>query len=507
MGKVKKTVFPAHDSKEMLANRFCEFFTGKFETIRSELSKSKQVNVSEALKSDIQYVGQKLVDFFEATNKEIYVIMGAPTKSCENDPIPTSLLKPCIEELLPLITVIINKSLSGSSEPTTFKEAIIRPILKKPELDCKELKNYRPVSNLPFISEILENVVSKRLKHHLEMNNLQEPLESAYRACYSTETALLRVHHDILSALDKNSCMALMMLDLSAAFDVIDHTILLRRLRFSFGISGAALEWIESYLTQRTQRIVIGGSASEDLVLRSTTRLSAWTSLSQLKRSFTHQLDFDGSVICKSDCVKNLGVFFNKSLTMENQISAVSKSCFYHLRNISRIRPFITEDACKTPIVALVTSRLDYGNALLYGITETNISRLQRVQNTAARIVTRTKKHDHISEVLISLHWLPVKFGTYYKILLYTFKVLQGTSPSYLKELITVDKPSRTLRSYDSKQLVKPRVRTKTYGTRRFDHAAATSWNGLPDALRFQTSLLAFKRDLKTHLFKIAYDV
>ncbi|XP_062613812.1 uncharacterized protein LOC134275555 [Saccostrea cucullata] len=228
---------------------------------------------------------------------------------------------------------------------------------------------------------------------------------------------------------------------------------------------------------------------------------------SQLKRSFTHQLDFDDSVICESDCVKNLGVFFNKSLTMETQISAVSKSCFYHLRNISRIRPFITEDACKTLVVALVTSRLDYGNALLYGITETNISRLQRVQNTAARIVTRTRKHDHISEVLISLHWLPVKFRTYYKILLYTFKVLQGTSPSYLKELITVYQPSRTLRSYDSKQLVKPRVRTETYGTRRFDHAAATLWNGLPDALRFQTSLLAFKRDLKTHLFKIAYDV
>ncbi|XP_062605752.1 uncharacterized protein LOC134267560, partial [Saccostrea cucullata] len=191
---------------------------------------------------------------------------------------------------------------------------------------------------------------------------------------------------------------------------------------------------------------------------------------------------------------------------METQISAVSKSCFYHLRNISRIRPFITEDACKTLVVALVASRLDYGNALLYGITETNISRLQRVQNTAARIATRTRKHDHISEVLISLHWLPVKFRTYYKILLYTFKVLQGTSPSYLKELITVYQPSRTLRSYDSKHLVKLRVRTETYGTRRFDHAAATLWNGLPDALRFQTSLLAFKRDLKTHLFKIAYD-
>ncbi|XP_062613811.1 uncharacterized protein LOC134275554 [Saccostrea cucullata] len=254
MGKVKETIFPAHDSKEMLANRFCEFFTGKIETIRSELSKSKQVNVSEALKSDIQYVGQKLIVFTEATNKEIYdIIMGAPTKSCESDPIPTSLLKPCIEELLPLITVIINKSLSGSSVPTTFKEAIIRPILKKPEFDCNELKNYRPVSNLPFISKILEKVVSKRLKHHLEVNNLQEPLQSAYRACHSTETALLRVHHDIVSALDKNSCMALVMLDLSAAFDVIDHTILLRRLRFSFGISGAALEWIESYLTQRTQ--------------------------------------------------------------------------------------------------------------------------------------------------------------------------------------------------------------------------------------------------------------
>ena len=162
-----------------------------------------------------------------------------------------------LEYLLPLITAIINKSLVESKVPLSFKKANIRPLLKKPNLDKEELKNYRPVSNLPFLSKILEKLVAKRLETHLSSHRLHDNLQSAYRTGHSTETALLKVHHDIAEALDRKCMAALVLLDLSAAFDVIDHKILQTRLEHSFGVTGSALSWIKSYLSDRSQCVAI----------------------------------------------------------------------------------------------------------------------------------------------------------------------------------------------------------------------------------------------------------
>ena len=120
-------------------------------------------------------------------------------------------------------------SLIDSSVPSTFKKAVVRPLLKKPSLDKEVLKNYRPVSNLPFISKVVERVVATRIESHIILNSLHDDMQSAYRTGHSTETALLRVHHDITYALDNNACVILLILDLSAAFDVIDHDILFDR--------------------------------------------------------------------------------------------------------------------------------------------------------------------------------------------------------------------------------------------------------------------------------------
>jgi hypothetical protein len=170
--------------------------------------------------------------------------------------------------VLPIITEIINRSFSNATVPASFKNAIVRPLIKRPGLDNDELKNYRPVSNLPFLSKILEKAVASRLDQHLNTNELNDHAQSAYRAGHLTETALLRVHHDIVSALDENSCVALVMLDLSAAFDVIDHDILIGRMEHSYGISGSALAWFGSYLSGRTQQVAIGKTVSSIFQLR-----------------------------------------------------------------------------------------------------------------------------------------------------------------------------------------------------------------------------------------------
>ena len=125
--------------------------------------------------------------------------------------------------------------------PSALKQAIVKPLIKKPTLDNENLKNYRPVSNLPYIGKLVERVVVTQLDSHMSLNNLHEPLQSAYSRNHSTETALVKVTNDILMALDKRKCAYLVLLDLSAAFDTIDHQVFLDRLRLENGVCGDAL--------------------------------------------------------------------------------------------------------------------------------------------------------------------------------------------------------------------------------------------------------------------------
>jgi hypothetical protein len=117
----------------------------------------------------------------------------------------------------------------------------------------------------------------------------------------------------------------------------------------------------------------------------------------QVKHFSDFRLKFDGTVLSDVSCVKNLGMYFDKTISMEQQASAITRSCFQQIRNIGRIRSLISVDACRTLVSSLVISRLDYGNALLYGTNNKIISKLQRVQNTAARLITRKRKYDSIT--------------------------------------------------------------------------------------------------------------
>jgi hypothetical protein len=151
--------------------------------------------------------------------------------------------------------------------------------------------------------------------------------------------------------------------------------------------------------------------------------------------------------------VRNLGVVFDKTLSMEKHVNSVSRTCHYHMRNIGRIRRYLTDDACRTIVESLVTSLLDVVNVLLPCLPSTIISRLQRVQNTAARIIARIPRCEHITPVLKQVHWLPVEKRSRCKVLLHTYKALNGTSPSYITNLIEQYQPARSLRSQSRSQL------------------------------------------------------
>jgi hypothetical protein len=212
------------------------------------------------------------------------------------------------------------------------------------------------------------------------------------------------------------------------------------------------------------------------------------------------------TLINSSASVKNLGSIWDQSMNMEEHISHICKACYYHLRNISAIRDSLTRSATEKLIHALITSRLDNGNALLCNLPKNLIAKLQRVLNTAARIVTRSSKHSSISAVLKELHWLPIAARIKFKICIMTWKILNNAAPPYLKELIVPYTPSRSLRSNDSLLLSVPRSRV-AYGDRAFTVAAPKLWNCLPLPLRQITCCSAFKKALKTHLFKDSYEL
>jgi hypothetical protein len=470
-----------------------------------------------------------------------------------------------------------------------MKQALVTPLLKKPSLDCQLLKNYRPVSNLSFISKVLERVVASRLNQYMEDNHLQEQLQSAYKSGHSTETALVRIQNDILSSVDKQGLVILVLLDLSAAFDTIDHDVLLTRLHSMLGISGAALEWFRSYLTERTQSILIDNTRSKSMSLEwgvpqgsvlgpllfliyilplghlirkhalqfhgyaddtqlyitvsPVSQLSAesavtglegclvdihsWMSQNMLKlnndkteivvigtKAQRNKIDIQTlsvagqAVTVRSEPVSNLGAILDPALSMAKQVSKMVKAASYHLRNISRARRFLTVDAAKQAVVSLVLSRLDYCNALLAGLPQYLVSRLQRVQNAAARVVLQIPRRDHITPALISLHWLPVKHRIIYKLLVLAFKCVHLSAPIYLQELVIKHKPARQLRSAcDTTLLAVPKTRLVTYGDRAFTTQAPILWNKLPPSLREAPNILSFKQQLKTYLFRTAYNL
>ena len=192
------------------------------------------------------------------------IVINSNTTSCELDPIPTFLLKQCIHELLPVLTRIINLSIKNAEMPKVYKKAIIRPLLKKPNLN-QVLSNYRPVSNLSYVSKLIERAICTQFKRHLHVNGLNETFQSAYRAFHSTETALVKVFDDILNHMDNGNAVFMALLDLSAAFDTVDHRILLRRLENSMMVSGSALDWFRSYLTERTTCVCVNGEYSDEV--------------------------------------------------------------------------------------------------------------------------------------------------------------------------------------------------------------------------------------------------
>ena len=254
MGKDKSSPLPDHTDEESLANDFADYFMSKIGKIREELEgyplyKPQGWNVRE------------FSNFRLFSNEEVRtIIMGMKMKSCEIDPIPTELLKKCLVEVLPTITKIINISLRDGVFVDEWKTAIICPLLKSLSLEIQKSASYRPVSNLPFLSKVLEKCAMDRFNEHCGLQSALPEYQSAYQRDHSCETSILKLVNDILWAMENQECTAVMVNDLSAAFDTIHHRILLEVMSENLGVKDTALSWFNSYLRPRSCKVNIGKS-------------------------------------------------------------------------------------------------------------------------------------------------------------------------------------------------------------------------------------------------------
>ena len=174
------------------------------------------------------------------------------------------------------------------------------------------------------------------------------------------------------------------------------------------------------------------------------------------------------------------------------------------MRDLRRIRCHLDLDSAKLLATTLVSSHLDYCNSLLYGIADIDLTRLQRVQNQLARLVTKSPPFTRSISLLCSLHWLPVRFRILFKINLLTYKTLLEKQPVYLHSMLAASIPSHSLISNNDNNLSVPRVQTNT-GARAFHSCTPSLWNNLPLSVRSASSVATFKKYLETHLFDLAF--
>ena len=486
------------DMKE-LADEFNIFYTSVGVKAAEE---SKKIAIANNLPSlqpnNLVYNNTDEFNFHPVSSYEIRKIVNSfPSyKAPGVDKVSVSVIKDALPIILPILTEIVNRSLLTAVFPLAWKKSVAIPILK--EGDYEIPNNNRPVSLLTVASKICERAALNQLMEYMSLKGRLTEHQSGNKKMHSTETLNILVSDMILDAMDRKELTAVVLLDLSKAFDSIEHSLLFKKLH-SMGVSRKALDWFKSYLSDRTQSVRIGHAISEaraitygvpqgsilgpalfsiyinDLpttpivcplesyvddskiylsfsykdinvaeiqLTNDLRRIAAWCCSNSLlanpektklllfgtTQMLNHVLDFRVTFLEKElrpvSSARDLGMEFDECLSYDEHITHVVSKCTKSLCQINRVKHILDSRTLIVIINALVFSKLYYYSSVWANTSKKNIAKLQTVQNFAARIVTGTRKYDHITPVLQQLNWLPVSYMLQYKDTIMAYKCL-----------------------------------------------------------------------------------
>jgi hypothetical protein len=571
--KQNANTLPSANNDSELANLFGTFFTEKVGKILLGFSPINATYCSLDNTDSFEH----LSSFSPLSTDEISKLRKLKVSS-KADGIPLHVFKPLWDYILESFTDLVNKSLAQGVFPSAYKIATLTPILKSSTLDSNNLASYRPVSNLPFFAKVLESAAASQLSKHLDA--FLSPYQSAFRKNHGVESALSHVTTSIFHHLDQGSDVFLILLDLSAAFDTINHVLLLNILHDRFLIRGTALNWIESYLSDRSFKVNINGVNSNHFPLKvgvpqgsilgpllfncvmtkladalaefqvghhiyaddtqiwfdfkpsdeAKIRKKVLLVFSMIEKFMSDhhlklnpektvflpisrkQKDFEpiqinsGCVVHPSTQARNLGIVFDNQMTFNAHITSLRRSCFHNIRNIQQIKHFIPSEMLHQIFLAMVVSKLDFCNSLYCALNCGQLRKIQVIQNSCARIITKTKLRDSITPKLAELHWLPIKYRYIYKLATWGHKIVyDDQTPSYLKSIIELRQSRRLTRASLVPSFIPPKYNLITVGGKGIDVHISTTWNSLPADLRNIEEFPEFKNHLKTYLFQQAF--
>ena len=569
LDKDKVRVLPEHTDPLQLANEFNQYYIEKVDKIRRSIPSTTQT-----IENINLVTGEKMKQFEPVTEKELkQIIQEYGVKTSTEDPIPMHILKNLIDEALPTLTKLINKSLAEGSMDGV-KSSVLDPLLKKAGLDSEIRKNFRPVNNLVFFSKLIERVVKIQLDQHMAVNALHIDSFFGYKTHHNTETMMVGLVDEALMGFDNDQCTIIIFLDLSAAFDTIDIDKMISILEDEIGITDIALQWFRSFLSGRTQRVKIGttyssvlevifgapqgsvlgpklfniyirsqpgvfrkcrfvtSSFADDLNGRRTFSLTFqyntlkndiakcmdeithWMNGQHLKinpdkteilllypKNLKERIKIKGTFINEqcirfSNDVKNVGVWLDENLSFDKHINKIVAYSYKLLKDIGRIRNIISRKHTETLVHSVISSRLDNSNSLFFNMKKSNIYKLQKVQNAAARLITKKRRRESATTILKELHWLKIESRIMFKILLLVYKRVNGRSPNNLN----INYKMHNCRPDDYLLLATKKVNT-VYGRRTFEYAGPKLWNALPLDVRTEENIDVFKKRVKTILF------
>ena len=400
---------------------------------------------------------------------------------------------------------------------------------------------------------------------HCEDYHLLLAYQSAYRKFHSCKTSLIKLVNDLLWPMEKQKVTAMTILDLLAAFDMVDHDLLLVVLNKRFGVKGRALKWYEQYLKPRKFKVSINNTYSKEQTINysvpqgsiqgaflfnayastisdvvpptpelmgyaddhsirkpfrpgnsnsntepdtiaimedSMLEVSRWMnevrlklnesktefiyfgSRQQLKKCTFDKININNETIQRSNTVKYLGGHLDQNLNFKKHVITKCKAAMMNMQKIRLIRKFLTREICHQLALSFAISHLDYSNAILIGCPDTTLGLMQKVQNTAARMVLNKHQSHSATECLKQLHWLPIKSRIDYKVLTIVFKCKHGMAPKYLQDLLEAKEQLRQGLKSNNKQLHKvPTTARKTFADRSFNVKGPRLWNDLPNSI------------------------